>query len=164
MLQQFPLIGPERGLTAEGEPTSDVHPDLWVCQQAFYGRCQSIGGLRGSVSGYHFALPIDKKFGEVPADCSRTDEAKGPGLLLLKEAKKRVSVGTVHVGLCEEREGDAVVLLAKDADSLVAARFLGPELVAWEGKHFKTATAVRAIEGFKTGLLWREAAQAGDPG
>lgn len=80
------------------------------------------------------AISADEKLLKVPLDPLQAHDA---GLLLFHPLPHGLGLVTVHVGLAEDGEGDAVVELAEALDVIVAAGVLAAELVAWETDDLK---------------------------
>src|SRR3954454_490982 len=103
------------------------------------------------------AVPADQELGEVPLDRA----AHHPGPLLAKPLEERVRLVAVYVDLLEERERDAVVLLAERADLLGATGLLPAELVAREAEHGETVVGVLRVQLLEALVLRGEAALRG---
>ena len=103
------------------------------------------------------AVGADEELGEVPLDRLGTEKA---GLLRLEVFVERVRMRTVHVDLCEHREGDAVVPGTELHDFCFAARLLVPELITGEPEHDETPVLELVVERLQSHVLWREAALA----
>ena len=103
------------------------------------------------------AVGADEELGEVPLDRLGTEKA---GLLRLEVFVERVRIRTVHVDLCEQGEGDAVVPGAELFDLRFAARLLVPELITGETEHDETPVPETVVERLQSHVLWREAALA----
>jgi hypothetical protein len=95
-------------------------------------------------------LAVDEKFGEVPLDISRAENAS---FGIFQEAVKGVGLGSVDLDFGEERKADAEILLAKGADFGLRAGFLRAELVAGEAQHGESAFFAGAVKLFQSSVL-----------
>lgn len=131
-------------------------------------------GEDGAISSHEEFLEVPEEFGEgVGAGESVSGREfcdafpPGPvddvgGLGFDERGVERVLVGAGDGGLGEEREGDWIVDGAKLGDFFVRAGLLRAEVVGGEAEDGEAARLVALIEGFERGVLWSEAALAGD--
>lgn len=94
-----------------------------------YGRLDLLRSSGARPAALDLAITADQEFLKVPLDSFQAEET---WLAVLHPLPHGLGLVTVHVGLAEHGECDAVVDLAEALNVIVAAWVLAAELVAWE--------------------------------
>ena len=81
----------------------------------------------------------------------------GETFLLLEELEERIGIVAIHLHFLEAGEFSAEIELAEFMDTLVGARSLLTELIAWEVENFKPLGMILLVEGLEFVILWRKA-------
>src|ERR1700691_2453147 len=104
----------------------------------------------------YLARAIDQAFGEVPFD----RRAEQSGFFALEILIQRMRAAAIDFDLGKHRKADGIIGRAELSDLRGVARFLLPELVAWQAEHRKAARTKRALQRLEALILWRESAGA----
>jgi len=133
----------------------------WLLQRSqllFDGLLQRLGLGGGSPTAFNGAIGADEELLKVPLDHLQAHDAR---LLLLQPLVYGGGLAAVYINLAKNREGDAVVDLAKLLDLVVGAGVLRAELVTGEaddGEFVTMCLLYVLIELFKALELRCEAA------